>query len=185
MPVGQVAGPVTPVVQHLPQDHVGGRASAVVKNRVDPPLGHTAKLAHAGIRPGSILRTAEAAGKALLILGALDQNFRPGLRGNGNLHAAGGMDAPRAPGKDVPPGSGGTPGLPGEGNPAAEEEHGNFLPRPAECPDLPRLHLVDPHVHPHGGIVAVVGGENHLAGGIEFGITEYLAHHHAPFSGFK
>ena len=181
MPVGQIAGPVPPVVQHLPQDHVGARADLVVENGVDPPLGHAAELARAGVFPGGVLRAVEAAGKALLVLRALDQDLRPGLRGDGDFHAAGGVDAPRALGEDVPAAGLGPLGLPGEGRLAAEQQHRNLFPGAAEAAGLPCLHLIDPYVHQHGGVVAAVGGEDHLPGLVKFGISKYLAHSLAPF----
>ena len=52
-PVGQIAGPVPPVVQHLAQHHIGPGGDILVKDGVYPALGHIAELAHAGVDPGA------------------------------------------------------------------------------------------------------------------------------------
>ena len=110
---------------------------------------------------------------------------RPGLRGDSNLHPAGGVDAPGALGEDVPAAGLGPLGLPGITHPAAKQQHRDLLTGAAEAAGFPRLHLADPHVHQHGGVVPVVSGKDHFAAFVKLGISKYLAHGDTPFRHFK
>ena len=176
VPVGQIAGPVPPVVQHLAQHHIGPGGDILVKDGVYPALGHIAELAHAGVDPGGVLRPVQPAGERCVILRALDQDLRVCLRLHGDLLPGASMEGIGAVSEHVSAADRLRPALPAEGHGSGQKQHRGLL-APAAKVSLPAgFHPVDPDVHQHIAVCVVVGTEDFLALRVKLRIAEYVFH---------
>ena len=182
MSVGQVSGPVSPVVEHLAQYHVGFRADVVVENRIDPALRHISKFSHAGISPGSVLRCIQTAFKFSVVAGALHQDLRLLPRFHLHFHTGTHMQAPRPFREHILPADCFLLPFPGKCDASGEEKDRRLLAFPVKCPGFPGFHMIHADIHHHSTIFIVVRGKDHLAVFVKFRIAEYFVHlKHLPF----
>ena len=176
MAVGQVSRPVAPVIEHLPQYHVGPGGNVVIEDGIHPSLRHIPELTQAGIPPGGVGRGIEPGCELPFIFRALNQNFRfrPGL--HPDLHTGADMETPGSLGKHILSADLGGDAATEKNSLAGKQKNGCLLPFPAKYALLSPLHAVDPDIHEHIPILIVISGQDLLSPAVKFRVSKYLSH---------